>query len=280
MGRSGKKKTAQSAPRYRIGGRFVSKDDWIAYNRSEAAKKGWETRKAKKAAKARKQGRKPTRKRLRGDDGRFVSKDTARRRAAARKGWETRKAREASRREAAAKAAATRREKSDEKRKRSEAAKLGWERRKARQAAEAKANRQYPDGPTQELKDLFLSPRWLDGSWHEFKDGTQEGQILVSAGGDPRATFLWLEKETAKVIRFEPVWVAIGVRADPPDDHQFDRYEELDGEIITLTYPRKSEFIGDLFLSAREIAANLMDHEFEITVLVIQVTYGERPERV
>jgi colicin import membrane protein len=99
--------------------------------RSEAAKKGWETRSANEAERAA----------AADAAARADQAETAKRSEAAKKGWETRRANEAER---AAAADAEARAEQAETAKRSEAAKKGWETRRAndaaKQAADARAS--------------------------------------------------------------------------------------------------------------------------------------------
>lgn len=300
--RSKVKKKAKGRRVYRDdSGHYISRRAWeelqVSKKRSAAARKGWRVRRRRLAELAEKPPtvrveKRP--KRRRGPGGKFLSREAIaaleareRRSEAAKKGWEKRRAAESvrvkKRREAAAKAAETRRCKRLDKQRRSEAAKLGWQRHKQRALGKAfdeiERARKPEAGPSPALRSLFTDPRWLDGSWHQFEDGTEEGQITIPAGPDPHVRLIETERAIAAIIYPEPVWTQIGANAMPLDDTAWDRYEEMEGKILTLTYPRKAQFIADIFLGARKIVKHLRESGYKIIALIVRVTFGDRPER-
>lgn len=252
--------------------------------RSEASLKGWETRRKREAEK----------KRFRDKRGKFISAEDAKKEAsrrrrseAAKRAWKARKAAAEKRRQAALKGAETRRRKVLERQRRAEAAKLGWSRKRQRQLAESfreVAERRQPEaGPSPALRSLMTDPRWLDGSYHQFEDGSQQGQI-VAAPGPPeeiRDRLIELETAVSQIVGVEPVWEQVGITAMPPKmtEEELDRYDEFGGQLLTLTYPRSADNIGASFVGARAIAENMLEAGFRITGLVVRTTFGDRPER-
>jgi len=108
--------------------------------RSEAAKRGWETRRKREAARQRELERR-------------------RRSEAAKRGWEARRKREAAR------------QRELERRRRSEAAKRGWEKRRQREAEEKKKRPPVPAAPS--LEDwLEAYENW--GFWFTDEDEWEE----------------------------------------------------------------------------------------------------------
>jgi hypothetical protein len=176
-----------------------------------------------------------------------------------------------------------------EARRRIEAAKLGWERRKQKaleeafKEAEKKRQARIGNVPSIALRNLMTDPRWLDGSYHVFEDGTEEGQ-LVCAPGPPeqiRDRVIEVEQATLVIIRKEPVWIQIGIISIPIDigDRDLDQYEKFWGRVITLTFPRKAIYIAESFVACREIAENMLAAGFKILGVVVRTTFGERPDR-
>lgn len=262
-------------------GKYISKAEADRLKRSEAAKKGWHKRRAAKKVQPARDAR-----------GRFLSKKKTaelekakRRSAAAKKGWETRKRKTQARKLAAQRAAETRKRKKLDQQRRSEAAKLGWKKRRQKKLEKAfeetARKRTVEEGPSPALRSLFTDPRWLDGSWHQFEDGKEEGQIITAPGPDPAERLIEVEQAVSNIIRDEPVWVQVGVQHMPEsiEDEDLDRYDKYGGQLLTLTYPRKAVEVGAVFLGAREIATNLINAGFKITGLVVRVVFGERPER-
>lgn len=262
-------------------GRFLSRTAFEEREKREArrraALKAAETRRRRKAERLAQLDRERAEKERR----------AKRRRAAARKGWETRRKREAEKRERYERAVQTRKRAELAKKRRSEAAKLGWEKRRQRKLQAALEEAQQAravlgPGPGPEVRSLFTDPRWLDGSWHVFDDGSMQGQIIVPPGGDPRSRFIELEQAIAPTVESAPsLWVQAGVQARPPnlDDAAWDRYDKYGGSLVTLTYPRRSENTAAVFVGAREIADNLLGAGFKLTGLIVRVTFGPRPDR-
>lgn len=229
--------------------------------RSRAAKAAWQARKAREEA------------------------ERLRRSRAAKKGAKTRKARKDTRSARAKRAAETRERELKAKQRRSEAAKKAWARKK--EAALTKAlkraeGKRGERGPSETLRHLFSSPRWKDSSWQGFEDGSIEAQLEVAAGpaNQIESRIAMLEQALAPVIELEPVWIQVGVAAEPPKEAELDRYERHAGMVVTMTYARRGEDAALAFFAARTIALNLIETGFKVRSIIVRVTFGGRPKRV
>jgi hypothetical protein len=106
-------------------------------------------------------------------------------------------------------------------------------------------------------------------------------QITAGPEEDVRDRLIALEEAVAPIIGREPVWVEVGITARPEgmSREDWDRYEDIQGAVGATTYPRRAEDIGAVFVSAREIAENMMGSDYDLASLVIRVSSGTRPIR-
>ncbi len=134
-------------------------------------------------------------------------------------------------------------------------------------------------GPSPNLRKVFTDPTWYSGGWYEYPDGQQEGQIIVAAGLNSmlRDRLLALAESLEDDLRDEPVWVEVGFLHVGLDK---DSYRKFAGMNCETLYPRRAENIGEIFLDQRELADNLMSSGADIKQVVVRVHYGDRPERL
>lgn len=204
-------------------------------------------------------------KRYRDEHGRFISETK----------WK--------RKERAKRAAETRARADLERKRRSEAAKRGWAKRRQRALAkafdEAQRNREQKPQPSDTVKAIFTDARWLDASWNVFLNGDQAGQFITPAGREPRMRLLEVESAIADTMKPEPAWIQVGIVAMKPDmtAEDWDRYDEIDNNALAMTYPYKAYRIATCFLGARNIATNLIEAGWEVSAIVVRVTYGDKP---